>query len=84
MANSAIDDARREVEKEYEQFRAQFGLVLEAVQRVSDAGPQDDVYGLLERLEDVVREARTGGALGSGAKGHRRAVERLAEAESQR
>lgn len=82
MAQSSIDDARREVEKEYEQFRERYGLVLEAVQRVSDAGPFDDVHGLLERLEDVVKDVRGGGAFGGGVKGHRKALEKLQELES--
>jgi hypothetical protein len=78
---SDIDDARRQVEKEFEQFRTEFGRVLEAVQRVSDAGPFDDVHGLLERLEDTVNEVRTGGVVGSGAKGHREALEQLRRIE---
>ena len=79
MAGSSIDKARREVEKEFEQFRESFGRVLEAVQRVSDAGPFDDVHGLLERLEDTVKDVRTGGIVGSGAKGHREALEKYHE-----
>ena len=82
MPSSSIDDARREVEKEYEQFRERYGVLLEAVQRVSDAGPFDDVYELLERLEDVVEDVRTGGAFGEGAKGHRKALAKLRELES--
>lgn len=76
MSGSPIDKARAEVDKEFEQFRDQYGRVLEAVQRVSDAGPLDDVHDLLERLEDTVRDVRTGGVLGSGAKGHREALEK--------
>lgn len=78
-----ITEAQREVEKEFEQFRKQFGKVLEAVQRVSDAGPLDDIHGLMDRLEKIVDEVRTGGAIGSGAKGHREALEKLARLQGQ-
>jgi ATP-dependent protease HslVU (ClpYQ) peptidase subunit len=67
--------ARQEMDQEYRQFREHLGEILEAVDRVSRAGVTDDVYGLLERLEDKVHKARTGGLLGSGAKGHREARE---------
>jgi hypothetical protein len=70
-----LEDARQEVEKEYRQFREQFGKVLEAVQEVSNAGPMSDVHGLMDRLEDTVKKVRTGGLVGSGAKGHREALE---------
>lgn len=76
MAKDAVQDARDELQKEYEQFRKQYGRVLEAVQRVSDAQPTDDIHGLLKRLEEVVEEVRTGGLMGSGAKGHRSALEK--------
>jgi hypothetical protein len=76
MAKDNVEEARLEVEKEYEQFRKEYGKVLEAVQRVSDAGPMDDVHGLLDRLQQVVQEVRSGGLVGSGAKGHREALER--------
>ncbi|MGH9265263.1 MAG: hypothetical protein ACRD1D_11285, partial [Acidimicrobiales bacterium] len=46
-----------------------------ALDRVDAAGPEDDLYELLKDLEDVVKEVRTGGVVGSGAKGHRRALE---------
>jgi hypothetical protein len=68
-----LDRARAEMEQEYGQFREHLGPILEALDRVSRAGVTDDVYGLLEHLEDVVHNARTGGVLGSGAKGHRAA-----------
>jgi hypothetical protein len=79
MAKDNVEEARLELEKEYEQFRKEFGRVLEAVQRVSDAGPMDDVHGLLDRLQQVVQEVRTGGIMGSGAKGHREALEKYRE-----
>jgi hypothetical protein len=43
--------------------------------RVDASGPEDDVYELLKDLEDMVKEVRTGGVVGSGAKGHKKALE---------
>lgn len=79
MPDSDLEKARAKVDKEYEQFREQLGHVLEAVQRVSEAGPLDDVHALLERLEDTVKKARAGGAFGSGAKSHRSALAKYNE-----
>lgn len=70
-----LEKARKEMDQEFAQFREHLGDVLEAVDRVTEAGPTDDVYGILEHLEDVVHKVRTGGILGSGAKGHREARE---------
>jgi hypothetical protein len=47
--------------------------------RVDAAGPEDDLYDLLKDLEEVVKEVRNGGVIGSGAKGHRRALENYRE-----
>lgn len=77
MAKDELQDAHDEMRKEYEQFRKEYGKILEAVQRVSDADVQDDIHGLLKRLEEVVEEVRTGGLMGSGAKGHREAREKF-------
>ena len=75
MSDDDLGKAQREMEQEYRQFREHLGEILEAVDQVSRATVTDDVYGLLERLEDKVHKARTGGLLGSGAKGHREARE---------
>lgn len=74
MARS-VDDARHELDQEYRQLREALGKIHVAVADLDRAGPTDDIYGLLEALEDVVKEARTGGVIGSGAKGHRAARE---------
>ena len=50
-----------------------------AFDAVLRAGPEDDLSGLLEALEDKVHAARTGGVLGSGANGHKRALAALRE-----
>ena len=46
---------------------------------VVDAGPTDDISELLKELEDTVGKVRTGGMVGSGAKGHREAREKWLE-----
>ena len=45
----------------------------QSLEEVDEAGPEDDLEGLLDELEGVVKEARTGGLVGGGAKGHRKA-----------
>jgi len=42
--------------------------------KVEQAGPEDDLHGLLDGLEKTVKEVRDGGVIGSGANGHRRAL----------
>lgn len=74
-----MHEAREELDKEFRQFREHWGKVLEAVDAVNQAGPQDDVFGLLDRLEEAVEKSRTGGMLGGGAKGHRKAREHYLE-----
>ena len=71
-----LEAARKEVEDEYRQVRKGLDRVREALGAVEQAGPYADVYDLMGRLEDTVKEARTGGVLGSGAKGHREALEK--------
>ena len=71
-----IEDARRELDTEFKQFRDNLGKIYEKLERVSQAGPTDDITGLLKDLEDTVGKVRTGGLIGSGAKGHREAREK--------
>jgi len=68
MANE-IEDARKELDQEFNQFR-------ENLERVSQAGPTDDLSELMKELEDTIGKVRTGGLIGSGAKGHREAREK--------
>jgi hypothetical protein len=70
-----LDEARRELDKEFADVRKDLRRIHDAVNDVEAAGPEDDVSELLERLEDVVKEVRTGGLLGGGAKGHKAARE---------
>lgn len=78
--NQDEEKARKELDKEFAQVRESLGDVHVAFDAVLDAGPEDDLYGLLEKLEDAAQEARTGGLIGSGAKGHRRARKKYLEA----
>lgn len=70
-----LEDARRKLDDEYGQVRRHLKKIHAALDRVDAAGPEDDLYELLKDLEDAVKEARTGGVIGSGAKGHRRALD---------
>jgi hypothetical protein len=80
MAQS-LDDLRKELDKEFNQFRERLTDVRTAMDAVEKASPTDDVEGLLDRLEDAVKKVRTGGLLGSGAKGHARARKEFLEAQ---
>ena len=74
MAETA-EDARKELDKEFMQVRENLKTVKEKFDKVLAAGPEDDVSALLEELEDTVKKVRTGGLIGGGAKGHRKARE---------
>ena len=70
-----LEEARKKLDDEYGQVRRKLDKVHEALDDVDRAGPEDDVADLLEKLEKVVHEVRTGGVVGAGAHGHRRALE---------
>jgi hypothetical protein len=70
-----LDEARRRLEDEYGQVRRHLHKIREALDDVEKAGPEDDLEDLLGKLEDRVKEVRTGGVIGSGAHGHHRALE---------
>lgn len=80
--NQDEEKARKELDREFAQVRESLGDVHVAFDGVLDAGPEDDLHDLLEKLEDAAREARTGGLIGSGAKGHRRALKKYREVKS--
>jgi len=71
----SLDGARRRLDDEYGQVRRKLDKIHRALDRVEEAGPEDDLSGRLEDLEKVVHEIRTGGIVGSGAHGHRRALD---------
>lgn len=75
MSDDELAKARRELEKEYAQAREALAPIEQAYQTLMDATPEDDLSEMLGDLEDAVHKARTGGLLGSGANGHRRALE---------
>jgi hypothetical protein len=68
-----INEVRRKLDDEYGQVRRKLDKIQNALDDVEKAGPEDDLSDLLEKLEKVVHEVRTGGIVGSGAHGHKRA-----------
>ena len=60
MADS-LDDLREELDDEFRSFREELGKIREAVDALEKAGPEDDLSALLEKLEDVAKDVRTGG-----------------------
>lgn len=71
----SLDEARRRLDDEFGQVRRRLDKIHKALDKVEEAGPEDDLHDLLEKLEHEVKEVRTGGMVGSGANGHRRALE---------
>ena len=74
-----LDGARDKVNKEFKKVSESIADIHVALLKLKDAGPEDDLYGMLDELEDTVKKARTGGIMGSGAKGHRKAIEAYRE-----
>ncbi len=70
-----LEEARRKLDDEYGQVRRNVDRIHAALDRVDAAGPEDDLYDLLKDLEDVVKEVRNGGVVGSGARGHKKALD---------
>ena len=75
----ALAEARAKVEAEFLKVRDSLGDMYVALEAVRAAGPEDDLHGLLDALEDTVKKARRGGVIGSGAKAHRKALARYHE-----
>ena len=74
MAKS-LEEARKKLDDEFGQVRRHLEKIHESLDKVEKAGPEDDLHDLLKDLEKTVKEARDGGIVGSGANGHRRALE---------
>ncbi len=74
MATS-LEEARKKLDDEFGQVRRHLEKIHESLDKVEKAGPEDDLHDLLKDLEKTVKEARDGGIVGSGANGHRRALE---------
>jgi Skp family chaperone for outer membrane proteins len=68
-----LEEARKELDDEFEQHRGRLKKIHDKLDEVEKAGPEDDLEEKLKELEDTVKEARTGGMVGSGAKGHSKA-----------
>lgn len=78
MAKS-LEEARKRLDDEFGQVRRNLDTIHARLDELEKAGPEDDLVGLLEKLEDAVKEVRTGGMLGHGANGHKRAREEYLE-----
>ena len=70
-----LEEARKELDQEFSQHRDRMGEVHRRLADVERLGPTDDVHEAMERLLDAVKEATSGGLVGGGAKGHRKARE---------
>jgi hypothetical protein len=77
--DNKLDDARKELDQEFKQIRDGLDTIRVQLELVSAAGPEADIFALLGELEDTVKKLRTGGMVGSGAKGHREAREKYFE-----
>ncbi len=82
MSSNDLEDTRKELDKEFEQFRKRIGKLHEKLEKLGKLGPTDDIYDEFSEFEDVVKEIRTGGMIGSGLKGHREAREKYMESRN--
>jgi hypothetical protein len=73
--SDSLSEARKRLDDEFGQVRRKLDKIHGALEKVEAAGPEDDIHGLLKDLEKVVKEVRDGGVVGSGANGHRRALD---------
>jgi len=78
-----LDRAKKRLDDEYGQTRRRFDEIHERFDRVSAAGPEDDLRGLLKDLEKKVRKVRTGGLFRPGANGHARALKKYLKAKAE-
>lgn len=81
MSND-LEDTRKELDKEFEQFRKRIGKLHEKLEDLGKLGPTDDIYDEFSDFEDIVKEIRTGGMIGSGLKGHREAREKYMDSRN--
>ncbi len=77
---SDLDEATKDLHEAYEKVREDLGRVFVAFDDLRAAEATDDIHGLLDTLEDVIKDVKTGGFVGSGAHRHRRARDRWLEA----
>ncbi len=74
MAKS-LEEARQKLDDEYGQVRRNLENIHKRLEELEKAGPEEDLRGLLKKLEGAVKDVRTGGLLGHGANGHKRALD---------
>ncbi|MGI9599041.1 MAG: hypothetical protein ACR2QK_22950 [Acidimicrobiales bacterium] len=77
---SDLDEATEQLNEAYDKVREDLGRVFVAFEDLRNAGPTSDIHALLDTLEDVIKDVRTGGIIGSGANRHRRARDSWLEA----
>ncbi|MGH1489698.1 MAG: hypothetical protein ACRBK7_09940 [Acidimicrobiales bacterium] len=77
---SDLDEATKELNEAYEKVREDLGRVFVAFDELRNADATSDIHSLLDELEEVIKDVRTGGIIGSGANRHRRARENWIEA----
>ncbi|MCU1394971.1 MAG: hypothetical protein JWM34_3399 [Ilumatobacteraceae bacterium] len=71
--DNELEDARQKLDKEFKDFRKDLDKLREDLDKLSAAGPEDDLTQMLKDYEDKVKKVRTGGLLFSGAHGHEKA-----------
>lgn len=79
VTDEEIQDAREKLEKEYKDVMESLGDLYVAVEAVKSASIDADIEGLLGEVSKQADNARNGGMIGSGAKGHRRALKKYRE-----
>ncbi len=75
-----LEEAEKELIEKFENVKEDLGRVFVSFETIRNATPYDDISKALEDLEDVVKDVRTGGVIGSGANSHKRALKKWIEA----
>lgn len=72
-----VEKAEQDVIKSFEKVKQDLGRIFVEFEKLRAASAFDDVSSMLKDLEDVVKDVRTGGLIGSGAKSHQRSLKKL-------
>lgn len=75
-----LEEAERELVEKFDDVKEDLGRVFVSFENIRNATPYDDISKALEELEEVVKDVRTGGIIGSGANSHKRALKKWVEA----
>ncbi len=78
--NPILEDAEKELLEKFEKVKEDLGRVYVSFEDLRNATAYDDISKALEELEDIVKDVRTGGIIGSGANSHKRARKKWLEA----